>query len=411
MVSLLVVAQVTASQLFKLSLLYTYLLKITGVFLVLMKYVLYQPLLVALVDPVWCSSTTIYGTDAGYSCFSMDHILLLAFSTLVVLLLSLLGVVTTLFLSDEQLDSRLPWAYMSQTYEFCKAVWKIAISIMLQFSHDNSSVAAYIPVVTATIGCVSMYELYRLTFMNDSKFFYATVTAEFTLMWFSFVVFVDIATGVNLGHPILLALALLLFIPLVVSGTLRSQDKELLGNTLLACTDPVQVEAYARMLYERARSWHNTQENSTDGLIAMHASSCKNSSCPCHDILIDQKDEDEEEQKQGEGELQVKVLEPRLEKPQKKAARSQDRSISSQSDAADRSVLCGLYSRFIIFQVEQWCRQHEEKAKLHLLLAYLKFFNCDNPLSALWEIMAAEEMSSDLYEQFHIWRLKYRARV
>ncbi len=405
LVALLIVLQMTGDRFLKRSPVYSYVLKATGVALALVKYILYQPLLTALIAPMWCSTTTIYGADTGYTCFSSDHILILTFSVIVIALLSLLGIVSTLFLSDEQLDSRLPWAYMSQTYEFCKAAWKIAVSVLLQFAHSNSTVATYIPIVTAVIGCVNMHELYRLGFMNDRRFFYAIVTAEYILIWFSLSVFVDIVGGVNLGHPMLLGLLLLFFVPLMVFTTTWTQDRRLLKSTLANSQDPTEAEVYARIFYERVQSRQSIQDASFDGIIAMHASSCKNASCPCHDILIEQGAEEDEEEQKGD-EKQVKVADMGQEKPMRKAEKSLEHVYQLEKEG--KSVLGNLYSRFVISEIEQWCRKHEDKAKLHLLLAYLKFFNSDNPLSALWEIMTAEEMSTDVYEQFHIWRFNNR---
>lgn len=223
-------------------------------------------------------------------------------------------------------------------------------------------------------------------------------------------ILVDIEIGVNVGNPILAFLLLALFIPIAVFITMWRQDGLLLKNSIVACTDAEEVNTYVRILYERLQSRQTVLESSIDGLISIHASSCVNVLCPCHEILAEQTAEDEDEEQSSEDtpvaaepSLKPAAKDKVLSLKSKAIDKTQERFFEAESFA--KSDLCNLYIKFIILEIEKWCRVHEDKSSLHMLLSYMKFFSFGNPLASLWEIMAAQDQAADIYEEFHIWRL------
>jgi len=397
----------TGSQV-KYSLAYSYILRIAGILLTIIKYLLFQPIINVLSTSFWCSPDIFVSAPIGYTCYSTEHIVLLFFSAFTMLLLIALSAISIVLFSDEQLDSKLPWAGISQMYDAYKICWKIAISLMLHITKSNTNVGAFAPIPSIIFSIFGLYELYKLAYMNDKKVYYALFISESVLLWFSFDAFLDILTGVNLGNPILFGVLLLVYAPIVIFASTWRQEKLILTNTIVTCTDTSQVEIYSKIFHDNLSSKRHILDSSLDGIISIHSAGCENPLCPCHHIVTMQRLEDDGDDKDAEESMTIKKDEhssPNL----KPAKQKSDKTIENvtEFDLTGRSEICNSYTKFLISEIEAWSTLHEKKARLHLLLGYLKLFCLDNPLASLWEIMAAEEESPDIYDQFHMFRLQY----
>ena len=127
------IAQWTIGYNIRHSLAYFYLMKICGIIFIFMKHALYQSFFTILCSTTRCEleNSNLEVIDTGYSCMSQIHIALISCSIVVIIINFALGLLFIVFFSDDQPDSKLPWAHCRSSFNIYKYMQKFVISISL----------------------------------------------------------------------------------------------------------------------------------------------------------------------------------------------------------------------------------------------------------------------------------------
>lgn len=391
------------------SLAYSYAFKIMGLICLFTKQVLYQPIVLLLFSPIWYNNKLVFGNtiEIGYDYLSSVHIVLIAMSCLTIFLLTLFLAANILLFSDEQPDSKLPWASSSVLYEIYQIIWKLCITFMVHLVNGNTVVGIIAALFSIILCGLGIYENIKQAIINDINVFYPILVCEISVMWFSLAVLLDLLLNVNLGHPILFALIIILAIPITIFSTQRNHN-QILSKTLISlCSNSLDVEICCKVFLSKLSKKDDNDDYYIDGAISYHCTSCSVSSCPCHSLVKSIKAEElEEESNPAEKQGEMSDIDIKFAKPEKNLKLEEKSKVMMYSDNdLEHNHIKSAYIRFLIWEVEQWVGKHEDKARLHLYLGSLKLFTYPSPLAALYEVLIAQEEQTDIYEQFHIHRM------
>jgi hypothetical protein len=330
--------------------------------------------------------------------------------TLVWLLLA--KVVTLILYSDEQPDSRLPWACSSRMYEIYKVCSNLAVAFLLQIAKDNNFGLAVGATCSLLLAGLSIYLLYSQVFISNKMVYCAQLTTESAVAWISCVLIINFIANVNMSNPVFLGAFAIVQLPLVIFLLKWRETRLLTTGSINLCTSSLDVEMYARVLYSKLVTRQVMLDSHVEGLIAMHASSCKSIKCPCHSILTEARSDDNLDANISDEDISAP------DHPPKGAQAAADLTMGKGDSKVETSGIEAEYGDtfegsahdhrflgYLITEIERWNQTHDKKARLFLYLGNLKFFYTPSPLSALYEVMSAEEESSDIYEQYHMYRL------
>lgn len=401
---ILLVTQWNLEKQLRHSLAYAYLLRISGLLYIFTKHILYQPIMTVLLSPIWCSSISFYrGTsDMDYTCYSNTHLVILTFSCLINVMLTVLVFILIVLFSDEQPDSQLPWAYSSRMFDSYRLIWKLILGIFLQLCSLGSTVDIFAALVSAALGAFSLYEIGRQVYINQKIIFVVYLSSDTIIIMFSIVLLLEMLLGINLSNPIFLAPCALLVIAVIVFCIYWVQSKMISTMSINLSRDSFDVETYSRVLADKLV--HNKETRSTiiEGIFAIHTSSCTNASCLCKSLMG--KDASKEEEKKED--IPSSIPDKKIQNITKeKTINEDDQENSFDLNDVEKNNKNKNYLNFIIMQIENWNGAHDNKVGLHLYLGYLKLLCFPSPLASLYEVMLSQEEGMDIYQQFHTHRL------
>lgn len=390
------------------SLTYTYIFKITSLLCLIIKQILYQPIILLLYSPIWCNSTLVFGNsiNIGFACLSSIHIALIVFSCLTIMLVTVLLVAHILFFSDEQPDSKLPWASCSILYEFYNLFCKLILSFCVYIINGNKTMGIFAGAFSLILSGMALYENFKLAIANDISIYCAIIVCEVSIFWYSVCLCVDFLLGINIANPILFIILVAIAIPLTILWILRNYSNIMSNSMIILCNNSMDVEIHCRVFLSKLGSKKNKDDNCIDGVLNYHCSICTVPSCPCRSILRKITAE------ANEDDLNCLEKKQDLSNTDQKVAKK-DNTFNEKDSPEDDCVnneneqtnIKNSYIQILISEIEQWITKNEGKAKLHLYLGCLKLFSFPSPLAALHEVLKAKEEQSDLYEQFHIHRM------
>ncbi len=404
------------------SLAYSYTMKISGLVLIFIKYILFQPMVTVMMTTITCSKSDLTEnvTELGYDCYSDVHIILMVSAGLVILIMFALGVIATLFFSDEDPDSKLPWAYCSRLLEIYKLARKLIVSISIYAVAGNASTGATMMLVSISLNVLSLYTLYKQIHMQDKKVLYVMLTAEGIVTWFSLLSLIYVVSDLNWTHPIAVLVFMVAFFTCVVLGGRERATRLLCQHGIEAMKDPDDVEMYCRVLMDKLATSKTYSEVAIEGFLQMHTSRCRVEQCPCRKKLCKELEPDDEEEKlrhQHHDEMSKdenlsadckKVSVERLPKQTGTIATIIDVKSTGRRDEADVNDKAKLnFMKIIINDLSAWNERQEGKARLHIYVGYLKAACLKNKLAALYEVMCANESNPNVYERFLAYRLMY----
>ncbi len=418
MSSVLFIAQWNAGANAKHSLAYLYVLKVSGIVMVLVKHILFQPLVIVLLSTTGCSLKNENGksVDLGYSCMTDVHLILMACALVALVLLVLLTFLSVVLYADEQPDSHLPWAYCSRVIDAYKLLRKLILSATIYVSSTYSGLQGVEVACYLILTLLSLHELYRQAHMNDRKIFYALLTSEGAIAWISLAALLKIVVNTDWSSPIVLAIFVIILLVVIHLTSQQERENILMSSTIASLKEIEDVETYCRLLLEMAATKGESSKVSLEGIITMHAVSCFKPHCPCRK-LCGVGTEEQAEQGGDSDCCGKKEAEPEAElspgKPGKALPEAiKEKELSKMENAGDAEMGEGskrqqyLY-RLLIDEITVWNSKQEKRARLHIYLAYLKLFCFENQLAALYELMCARESAPNLYEGFLIYRMMY----
>eukprot|EP01022_Parablepharisma_sp_SALTPOND_P008802 TRINITY_DN1369_c0_g1_i1.p1 TRINITY_DN1369_c0_g1~~TRINITY_DN1369_c0_g1_i1.p1 ORF type:complete len:1592 (-),score=178.13 TRINITY_DN1369_c0_g1_i1:522-5297(-) len=403
------------------SLAYSYILRISGLILVFIKYILFQPMVTVLMTTVRCSkiSLTENVDSIGYECYSEVHILLMVSSALAILMLITLSVVSILFFSDEDPESRLPWAYCSRLLEAYKLIKKFLVSVAIYATQDNTGTGAAIIIFALFLSVLSIHLLYKQLHMKDKKILYILLTTEGMVGWFILLCLIYVVTGLDWTHPAAILLFVLVFFTCSVLANKEQCEKLISLQSISALKEAADVEIYCRILLEKLTDTRNYSESAIEGFIQIHAANCKVDHCPCKKRLkveLESKEEEEDKLQDVDNDAddckKVKVsttmyrgsmLGATLNDLAKPTFNYQGTSDEIEGDKIQQDFI-----KIVINDLTTWSEKQDGKARIHIYLGYLKATCLKNKLAALYEVMCAEESNPSLYERFLAYRLMRR---
>lgn len=407
----LLIVQWNAGSKIRHSLAFSYLLRISGLFFTAIQRLLFQPIFLVLLFPIWCSTSSVFDfSSLGYDCLSNTHIAILILSLIVDALLIILTNLLAVFCCDEQPDSKLPWAYSNRIHEAYKIAWKVILSFFLHIAKNNTNIGIFASCASLIISGLGLYELNKQTYMNEKSVYYALITSEICIMWFSVFILVDLVAGVNISHPIFFAIGILIVIPTVIYTITWSHSRYLTKGSVRTYNSACEVETYFRIVNSQLKGTKENQSSLIDGAILLHSSLCNDPTCSCHRIIENiarqnnengQNFEDfgsnlaDDKSRMNYMEGKKKMEMPEIQKPIQGIY-----AVEYNEDVIE-------YMKFQISEIQNWIEIHDRKAKLFVYLGYLKLFCYQSPLAALYDIMSAQEDSIGIYDQYHIHRLLY----
>ncbi len=399
------------------SLAYAYLLRITGVILIAVKHILFQPLVTILMLSSECStdSLPIKVKTFGYECYSNTQIILIVLGVLLVILLIVITSVAILFLSDEEPVSRLPWAHCGRSIEVYKLIRKVVVSVGIYIAEGNKSIGGAVIVISLLVSLITLLLLYKQLYMPDKKVLFVVITTEGLVAWFTLLLGVYLILDVDWLHPFVLGAFTIILLICTIFTYRERCDNLLCQRNIDSIKGPEEVETYSRVLLERLHFSKNNTDVSISGFVHMHAMHCDSDQCPCRKA-INAGMAGTGECCEEEAKLQdcKKGSSKELKGPKRSATpgtttvvldlKPAGRSIGDEGEGRADKVKSD-FMKIVINDLATWKAKHETTARLDVYIGYLKTAVLKNKLAALYEVMCASDESPSVYEQYMGYRL------
>ncbi len=410
---LLFIAHWNSGHQFKHSLAYFYTIKVSGIVLILVKHILFQPLITVLLATTGCSINNSDGKaiQLGYDCLSDVHIILLSCAMFALVLLIILNFISIVLYADEQPDSQLPWAYCSRTIDIYKLIRKCILAVTMFFNNSYSSVTGVEVFCYIVLTALCLYELYKQTYMNNRKVFYALLTSEGAIAWISVATLLRIMVNTDWSSPIVLGIFVVILLVVVYLMSRQQCESLLLNNSIANLKETEDVETYCRVLLDNVASKVQSSKISLEGIITMHSMSCTKPHCVCK--LLCATGEEQGDQG-GDGDSPMKkekevVVDNTMDLEPKKGKAMEtgkgEFGNMGEVELNESNKRKHYLYRLLIDEITVWNDKQEKKSRLHIYLAYLKLFCFENQLAALYELMCARESSPNVYEEFLVYRM------
>ena len=378
------------------SITYFYYVKTCGILFMLTKNILFQPFFFILLASTKCTLIDEEGNTIsfGYECKSQVHIILISLSIFVLIVNFFLGAIVVWLVSDDQPNSRLPWAHCRRSFEICRYIQKFVVPLSFFIKSSSESILAVETLGFILMSTFCLYQLYQQTYMGNTLVFYGLFVSEFAILWLNFIVFLNIVLDIDWSSPIMYALFVCLSFAVVFFMNENRLNEILQTHEIGNLKSMSEVETYTRILMHKVSKDNSESRSFIEETLMIHSIKCENSLCVCHRLGSQGKQTESNEGLEGED---SDTLEPKKEI----LKGVNGTGLESFEIAKKRKHLY----RLIIGEITNWGESYEKNASYHIYLACLKLISYDNPLSALLELMYAKNASPALYDSFRIYRI------
>lgn len=391
--AILTISQWNANQSSKLSIAYIYIVKVCGISFILTKHILFQPFCTILFSVLRCSFLNDQRevVHPGYDCKDQTHIILFCFSLFILVLLFLLGLVMVWLFSDDQPDSRLPWAYCRRVFDVCRFVQKPVLPLAAFVATSSQSVLAAEILALVALSAVCLHQLYGQVYMNNRIVYYTLLVSELVALWMNTIVLLNILLDIDWSHPIILGIfAVMSFVAVFLVGEKRLKVT-LKKSEIKRLKEMKDVETYSRILMDEISKENIESKSFIEEFLMIHSIECKDSLCVCRKFEGKTMNSNDE------------VNADDLSEP-KKGSNLKDASSTCIENYEVSKKRRRVYE-VVIGDIASWGESLGRTARFHIYLASLKLLCYDNPLAALHELMCARDASPSLYDSFMIFRL------
>lgn len=375
-----------------------------------MKHVLFLPTMIVLLATTGCTLQNQDGVqvDLGYECSTDTHLILMACSMFVLLLLILLSLTSITLFADEQPDSTLPWAYCSRLIDLYKFLRKLLLAFGIFLTSIYEGIGAVLVLLLIVLTGLCIYELYKQAFMNNRHVYYALITTEGAVGWISGATLLQMVLGIDWSSPIVL---FIFSIILLVGSYVESRKQTqliLMTSSFSKFRDAIDVETYCRILLDSISDNRQASKVTLETVIAIHSLSCTRPLCICKKLTHKIEELQDIKKTQSDSECLKKVAESYdipMKKKQKEKEFAKGMPESNENEVIKKRKT--QIQKLLIEEVTGWNNGQEHKAKLHIYLAYLKLQSYENQLCSLYELMCAQESAPNIYEEFIVYRMMY----
>ena len=401
----------------KNSLAYFYILRVAGAILIFLRKILYLSFLIILLTTTTCSYITSDGSNTivNYDCGNNIQTALLACSAFILVLILFLYIFSIIFFADEQPDSKLPWAYCSRMLEIYKLLRKTILAVGFYQSFGSSSFGSVCTGFAALMTILNLYELYKQVYMNHVRVFWALATSELTVLWITIAAFLQMQAQICWGSPEILIILMVIFFASSMLANKHQRRTFCLRKSIASISESTEVETYCRLLLESLKSSSQSHQIFIEGFIGIHNSKCNRPNCPCNDLkniyLEGAEEQSNEKSESGKylnkdtKKLDYQEKSPKSTPNDEKGLVNKPQDDSPEVDTGENDKRIITIYKILIDELCECNQKQNNKARLHIYLAYLKLFCYDNKLAALYELMCAQDALPNLYEGFIAFRL------
>ena len=339
--------------------------------------------MLALFSTMSCTSNILTRglVSLGYACYSEIHIIFIAGSALIICLRIALSLLDIILFTDEEPDSKLPWACSSILHEFYILLRKLTLSVFFFIAKDNLSLGAAGLAIGAILSLLCMRELYINIYMKDKKVQFALYAQEGSITWLTLIGFLYLVEGTNLGNPIVLVLVVAILILTVILLNKERTYRILMLKTIEKLKDVQEVKTFCRILMESLYSKKSSPGIVIEGIIMLHVTNCTLPHCSCKMLALGNGDESEDQCQNAQND-NLPGCDSKISNRKQSLVESNAKNnfkelndknpVEELTDSEKRKL--GL-TKIMIAEVAKWNIKQERRSKLHIFVGYLKM-NC-----------------------------------
>ncbi|CDW84462.1 pas domain s-box family protein [Stylonychia lemnae] len=263
-----------------------YLVKFFSILMTVFLFILQIPMITIYLQGYLCEEDESQPyTLIGLKCYSLNHQLYIAFSTISLCLYILFLIIQSLLFTSNSFESSLPWGSLERRLSIMRVLVKFILACCFVWDKQGK-IRGPVNLVCFILCSFLVYHRYMKAIVFKQSVYYAMMIYEVQQMWLFLCISVHILGDqkLNIVGFGLLMISGFIFGMIFIILTKRRTEL-MLRKDISQFKHVYEIEIYLFRIYELIRNNTTNDHFILHGILCNHMQSCTNEKCPCINIM------------------------------------------------------------------------------------------------------------------------------